>query len=272
MNRNIIDAISTLIKIQPTYLDAPSSTENFSHFAHYRSIEEYVKNLFVNSFLARTADKKRELWHKVFSHFGNATNLPDLMLRGDDAIEIKSIVLPEDEQYIYASMKSLTLNTVYPEQKLYADDSLVTKACRKAERWEEKDIIYAVGISWGKRLKQFCMVYGQDYCASPQHYEKILQDMRARLKDFPNRIEFSRERSLGRVNNIDTLGATHLDLRNMWYIKSSWNFFATFTTRILRQNLISCASSTRKNFPDLITHASSLHGQKFVRTCTLSES
>lgn len=236
MNRNIIDAIGTLLKRHPFYLNDPYSNENSLRSARYWSIEEYVKNLFADTFHFTNRTEKISRWGDVF-HIGNAINPPDLMLRGGDAIEIKNVYIPErinedtyaidiygyKTKYLYSP---LVLNTVYPRQKLFVDDPLVTNSCCKAEKWTEKDIIYAVGVSKGKQLTHFCMVYGCDYCASSEHYKKILQEMRARLQDIPNfDFNLSYERELGRISAIDPTGTTRLNLRNMWHIENPWSFF-----------------------------------------------
>lgn len=182
----------------------------------------YIKNLFADTFHVADKTERTCRWGDVF-HIGNSTNPPDLMLRGGDAIEIKNIYIPK--RYSRPGLNDpLILNTVYPRQKLFVDDPLVTNSCRKAERWTEKDIIYAVGVSKGKQLTHLCMVYGIDYCASAKHYKNILLEMRSKLKDIPN-IRFGDEREPGRVNAIDPTGATRLDLRNMWHIENPWSFF-----------------------------------------------
>ena len=235
MNRNIIDAIGTLIKRKPFYLDDPYSSENPNVSARYWSMEEYVKNLFADSFDAKDMDERSSRRVEVFSHFGNSTNPPDLILRGGDAIEIKNMYIPERiaatfftyflESTYDLKYSPLILNTVYPRQKLYADDMMVTNACRKAETWAVKDIIYAIGASRGKQLTHLCMVYGSDYCASARHYENILAEMRVRLKDIPNLHKTWSERYLGRICEVDPTGATYLELRNMWYLENPWSYF-----------------------------------------------
>lgn len=162
MNRNIIDAIGTLIKRKPFYLDDPYSREDPNVSARYWSMKEYVENLFADSFDARDMGERIYRHMEVFSHLGNSTNPPDFILRGGDAIEIKNIYIPKRYYRGRLECNPLILNTVYPRQKLYADDPLVTNTCRKAEKWTVKDIIYAVGASRGKQLTHLCMVYGSD--------------------------------------------------------------------------------------------------------------
>lgn len=217
MNRNIIDAIGTLIMRKPFYLDGKYFTKEHSIDRRW-TLEVYVRDLFADSFDAKDFDEKVFRHGEVFSYSGNLTNPPDLMLNGGDAIEIKNIYIPEritedTYSYFFGSAKirptPLILNTVYPRQKLFANDPLISKPCRQAETWKEKDIIYAVGVSKGKQLTHFCMVYGQDYCASAKYYKEILTEMRAKLKDIPN-IHFSDERYLGRVKATDPTGATYV--------------------------------------------------------------
>lgn len=63
---------------------------------------------------------------EVFSYLGNNSNPPDAMLRNGDAIEVKKIE---------SLSSALTLNS-----------SMISTACREAEQWSEKDMIYVVGV------------------------------------------------------------------------------------------------------------------------------
>ena len=59
------------------------------------------------------------------------------MLRNGDAIEVKKIE---------SLSSALALNSSYPKHKLYCNSSMISTACREAEQWSEKDMIYAVGV------------------------------------------------------------------------------------------------------------------------------
>ena len=115
------------------------------------ALEEYVKDLFAGTF---DASKKVRIkkWNQVFSYLGGSNSPPDAMLKNGDAIEIKKI----------ESDSQIALNSSYPKHKLYIDDSKITRRCKDAEKWDEKDIIYVVGIVNDGLLKSLCMVYGLD--------------------------------------------------------------------------------------------------------------
>lgn len=93
---------------------------------------------------------------------------------------------------------------------------MISKACKEAEKWKEKDILYIVGLmkKKSKQLKSLCMVYGTEYCASEECYKKI----RKHIKDGVELIEgvtFSETQEVGRINSIDPLGITKMRIRGM---------------------------------------------------------
>jgi len=104
------------------------------------ALEQYVKDIFCNSLLEKDPQKKDEIYGKYFSYLGNQNNPSDSIIKGGDAIEIKKI-----ESFTSA----LALNSSYPKDKLHYDDSRITNECRNSEteKWQQKDIIYAVGVS-----------------------------------------------------------------------------------------------------------------------------
>lgn len=178
------------------------------------AFEEYVKDLFANTFDCTNAERL-EIRASVFSYMGNNANPPDAMLRGGDAIEIKKI---ENES------ASLALNSSYPKQTIKLTSPMISIACRNAERWTEKDIIYAVGVVRNNRLKRLCMVYGMDYCASDECYRRIKETIKNGVETIPG-VGFAQTRELGRVNRVDPLGVTYLRVRGMWGIENPWNVF-----------------------------------------------
>lgn len=54
------------------------------------ALEEYVKDLFANSFDLSESDRLERV-SEVFSYLGNNSNPPDIMLKNGDAIEVKKI-------------------------------------------------------------------------------------------------------------------------------------------------------------------------------------
>ena len=193
-------------------------------------LEEYIKDLFADSVNDDNENRNIKI-SNTFSYIGNTTNPPDLILKNGDAIEIKKIETMGSE---------LALNSSYPKSKIYANSQMITNACRQCENWQEKDMWYIVGVVDKKNtLKSLYIVFGLDYCASSEIYERVKSSIKNGVLDIPN-IEFSETKELGRINKVDPLGITYLRIRGMWGIqnplrvfheiyslkKSSFNFFA----------------------------------------------
>lgn len=211
---NIINAIINLVT-------SPVTTLHEHYFGRNRAnnmgdaLEEYIKDLFCNTFDEKIESKRLERISEVFSYLGNNSNPPDGVLRGGDAIEVKKI----------ESLNSaLALNSSYPKHKLYSDSTMISNACKIAENWTEKDIIYAVGIVNGTTLKHLAFVYGMDYAASDEVYSKIKQKIKYGVETIPD-VEFSDTKELGRVNKVDPLGITYLRVRGMWGIENPFTVF-----------------------------------------------
>lgn len=210
---NIIDAIYNLI-------DHPI-VELVSHYQGRNrannvgdALEEYVKDLFAGTFHLPEQERLEKL-AQTFSYLGNNSNPPDAMLRGGDAIEVKKIE---------SSNAALALNSSYPKHKLYRNSTMISAACRDAEDWNEKDILYVVGVARGNSLKHLAMVYGLDYCASDECYSRIKHTIKSGVESIPG-VEFAETNELGRVNKVDPLGVTYLRVRGMWGIENPWDVF-----------------------------------------------
>ena len=68
------------------------------------------------------------------------------------------------------------------------------------------------------------MIYGQDYCASDEFYDRIRQLIKNGVETIPF-VDFAPTRELGRVNCVDPLGITYLRIRGMWHIENPWRVF-----------------------------------------------
>lgn len=213
-NMNIINAIYNLVNNPIVTIVSHYSGKNRANNAG-EALEEYIKDLFADSFnLPET--KRLEKWSKVFSYLGNNSNPPDVMLRDGDAIEIKKLE---------TDSKELALNSSYPKHTLKSDSSMISNACRKAENWIEKDIIYAVGVVNENVLTNLCFVYGLDYCASDECYSRIKRTIKEGVESIPN-IDFSETNELGKIHKVDPLGITYLRVRGMWGIVNPWAVFS----------------------------------------------
>lgn len=211
---NIINAIYNLVNNPVVHLVEHYTARNRANNAG-DALEEYIKDLFSNSF-DMSETEKLEKWNEVFSYLGNDSNPPDAMLRGGDAIEVKKI-----ESYNSA----LALNSSYPKHTLRAGSQMISTACRKAEEWIEKDMIYSVGVVKKNQLKQLCFVYGLDYCASEECYSRTKQTIKNGVESIAG-VKFAETKELGRINRVDPLGITYLRVRGMWGIDNPWNVFS----------------------------------------------
>jgi len=210
---NIIDAIVNLVNKPVTELVSYYQSHNRANNAG-DALEEYIKDLFANSFELEEAQRLQKI-SEVFSYLGNNSNPPDAMLKKGDAIEVKKIE---------TNTASLALNSSYPKQVLKSDSTMISSACRNAEDWDKKDIVYCVGVVLDNSLKHLSMVYGLDYCASEECYSKIKKTIKDGVESISD-VEFADTNELGRVNKVDPLGITYLRVRGMWGIENPWSVF-----------------------------------------------
>lgn len=103
---------------------------------------------------------------------------------------------------------------------------MISKACKNAENWTEKDIIYVVGVvdKQSNNLRQLCMVYGLDYCASEECYSRIKATIKTGVESISG-VEFTESRELGHINRVDPLGITYMRVRGMWGIDNPLKVF-----------------------------------------------
>mgnify|MGYP000920154557 CR=1 FL=1 len=211
---NIINAIINLINNPVTELQETYKSKNRANNMG-DALEEYVKDLFANTFNFTDESKRLEELQRVFSYLGNNSNPPDAMLKGGDAIEVKKIE---------SKNAALALNSSYPKQKLFSSSTMISDACKNAEVWNEKDMIYIVGIVDGKKLKNLSFVYGLDYCA----IESTYAGLKTKIKDGIHSIggiDFTETKELGHINKVDPLGITYMRVRGMWGIENPFKVF-----------------------------------------------
>ena len=179
------------------------------------ALECFIKDIFADTVTESDQQKKLLKYSEVFSYSGNANNPPDLILRRGDAVEVKKI------ESIGAG---IALNSSYPKSKLYADSPLITSHCRNCEDWQEKDIIYTIGVAQDKKLKLLWLIYGDCYAADREIYERITDTIAIGINRIPG-VDFSKTRELGRVNKVDPLNITYLRIRGMWGIQNPLSVF-----------------------------------------------
>ena len=171
------------------------------------SLEGFVDDLFSDS--------------SVYSYIGNPNNPPDRILMGAEALEIKQV----------ANIRSdIALNSSSPKACLYANDPMLTNACRECEDgWDVKDVVYIIGTVDRKEhkeniLKNVWFVFGDCYAADNEVYEKMKKKVSTGVSSIAGE-EWAETKELGCLNRVDPLGITYLRVRGMWGIQHPQKVF-----------------------------------------------
>lgn len=212
MSRNIIDAIITVIQQTDYKLVKYTSSEMSVNKMNAKgsTLEEFVQNMFADTFGVTDQAKRMSAISDTFSYLGNDSNPPDGMLKGGnmgDAIEVKKT----------DTFGEIQFNSSYPKTKLLSTSTMITNDCRNCEEWTERDMLYVVGQVKNKSVKTLCMVYGMDYCANDSVYEELKESVSDGIRNIPN-IQWADTKELGRVKKVDPFGITTLRVRPMWLI------------------------------------------------------
>lgn len=214
METNLIKAILHLIKLPTIQIlemyDGKNRVNNQG-----KGLEEFIIDLFCGTVNESNELIRLEKRNELFSYIGNQNNPPDAMICAGDAIEIKKI------ETVGAS---IALNSSYPKAKLSSNSPMLAKSCISCEEWVEKDMIYVIGQIDKHSLKSLCFVYGADYAASLETYERIKLKIKQGILTIEG-VEFSETKELGRVNKVDPLGITNLRIRGMWHIDNPIKVF-----------------------------------------------
>lgn len=213
---NILKAFMNIVKSNEKNIENLSSGNNRANNMG-EGLEKYIQNVFANTFNESDETKKLEIFEKTFSYQGNKNNPPDLILKNSDAIEIKKLE---------SKNSAIALNSSYPKDKLYSNSTMITKACKECEIWNEKDMLYTVGYipKSSKVLKSLWLVYGDCFCATKETYEKIKNIISNGITSIEH-VEFTPTNELGKVKKIDPLGITDLRIRGMWHIENPNKIF-----------------------------------------------
>ena len=219
MGRNIIDAICTIIRTPDYTIRTRNQAHNRAN-AMGEALEEYVQDAFCDAIGEDNHQVRLRKISPTFSYTANQNHPPDAMLGGSDAIEVKKVETMSG---------GIPLNSSYPKAKLYSDDKMITTECKNCEQWSEKDMIYAIGVVNDRKreLRALCLVYGSDYCADKEVYERIKNIIKNGVEDIPG-VEFAETNELGRVNRVDPLGITYMRVRGMWHIEHPLKVFSPY--------------------------------------------
>lgn len=214
---NLIQAILNIVNNTQTNINHVTNGNNRANNMGM-GLEEYIQDVFANTFNIQNPQQKLSIFEQIFSYQGNKNNPPDLILKNSDSIEIKKL-----ESYNTA----IALNSSYPKSKLFSDSSMITTACRTCEKnWGVKDMLYAIGNvpKNTNTLKSLWFVYGDCFCADKEIYERIKDTISNGITSITN-VEFTETNELGKVKKVDPLGITDLRIRGMWHIENPTKIF-----------------------------------------------
>ncbi len=219
---NLLIALSNIVKNPITDLISFYKGSNRANNMG-DALETYIKDVFCNT-LNLSNQEKDQYYSQNFSYLGNQNNPPDIIIADGDAIEVKKI----------ESLSSvIALNSSYPKNKLYADDSRITDNCRncEAKAWGQKDIIYIIGVApkGTNKLKALWLVYGDCYAANREIYKRIADKISTGISEIPD-VELAETNELAGVKKVDPLGITNLRVRGMWHIQNPIKVFNDFAS------------------------------------------
>lgn len=257
MSSNMLNAIKNIVNNPIGELRSFYTSRNRAN-SMGDALENYIKDVFAGTLQESDEQKRIEQFSQVFSYLGNQNNPPDMIIRGGDAIEVKKIENPNS---------ALALNSSYPKYKLYANNRMISNACRECEEWEVKDMIYTVGVVSGNNLSKLFFVYGVDYAANSDVYERIKNVVSTGISSITD-VEFAETKELGRVNRVDPLGITYLRIRGMWGIENPAKVFSyiytpsnadfEFTAIINTEKYNSFPSADRENLESMVNDCFSI--------------
>lgn len=202
--------LKAFINIVNNYQQDISTVTNGNNRANNmgEGLEHYIQNMFASTNNVTDETLRLEKLSEIYSYQGNKNNPPDLILKNSDAIEVKKIE---------SKNSAIALNSSYPKAKLYANSTMITKACKTCEEWTIKDMLYAIGYTNQSLLKSLWFVYGDCFCAGKETYERIKKTISSGITDIED-VEFTQTKELGKVKKVDPLGITDLRIRGMWHI------------------------------------------------------
>ena len=215
METNLIKAILYLVNLSEFHILQMNNGRNRVN-NQGKGLEEFIIDLFCGTVSATDEQIRLERRNKLFSYLGNQNNPPDAMIYAGDAIEIKKIE---------SANAAIALNSSYPKAKLFSNNPMLLKSCLSCENWTEKDMVYIIGqIDKQNLLNSLCFVYGVDYAANLDVYERIKIKIKEGIMTI-NGVEFSETKELGRINKVDPLGITNFRIRGMWHIENPIKVF-----------------------------------------------
>lgn len=198
-------------------------------------LEYFVKDLIADSFDAPDKETKDAAHKQHLSWTGSQNHPPDLMLKGQEAVEVKKT---------NGKHPKLPLNSSPPRQKLHSSTTRINNDCRACEDdiggWEQKDLVYTIGSRVSKdQLGFMWMVYGDCWCDKNAFYTGIATEISAQIKATVggnDKIDIATDTNeLGKIREADVHGRTKMRIRGMWSLKHPATEFKQYITEYNRK-------------------------------------
>lgn len=211
MGTNVLKAIINIKNLSNYKINDDDETVNNRINQKGVVLETFVKDAFSNSFNETDKELKKNEYDKYFSYLGSKNSPPDLMIKNGDAIEVKK----------RENLGDIQLNSSYPKNKLFSNDSRINQKCRECEEWEEKDLLYVIGLAQKdeeeeERWALITFIYGDCFAADKEVYINVKNRASNKLNELPEANLETNE--IARLNNVDPLSVTHLRVRPMWIL------------------------------------------------------
>ena len=186
-----------------------------------QEIEYFVKDAISGSFKSINDKKPTDRYNGVFSYVGSKNKPPDMIIRGGDALVIKTIKTYKG---------SLTVNNYPPKDRLMWNDPWIVKNCREIDggQWNSKDIFYVIGWIEKRRMKYLNFIQGSCFIPEEKVYNKKIDSLKKNIYNYleSEGLEAINTIGLGKVNNVDPLGITNLRIKGVWSIKNPLKIFS----------------------------------------------
>lgn len=211
MSTNVLKAMINIKNFNNYIINDDTDTVNNRINQEGVALETFVKDAFSNSFNETDKELKKKKHCDYFSYLGTKNNPPDAMIKNGDAIEVKKS----------QTLGDIQLNSSYPKNKLFVDDSRINEECKKCEEWEEKDLLYVFGYmpknkNNKKSLKLISFIYGDCFAADKEVYTNLKNQTSNKLNELSGASIETNE--IARFNELDSLGVTSLRVRPMWIL------------------------------------------------------
>jgi hypothetical protein len=183
--------------------------------AQGKPFEIFAKNMFAQC-LGALSSHVDAAWERTFSWRGSANHPPDFMIRGGDAVEVKT----------HKGIGQIQLNSSPPKRKLKATDPRIQIGCKNSEVWNEKDFLYFIGKTNDEYVEALWLIDGRCMADEEKTYDLIFDKISLTVSDLGG--EPGNE--IGRLNDVDNLKATSLRVRAMWLLEHPANLFEAIFT------------------------------------------